>query len=74
MASTTTEILKTRYPDLAFDTLLPPDQHPGFHYNGFKPGTSILPKGHTKGDGLKALAADLIYERDVAISMRDGVK
>jgi predicted acyl esterase len=42
------------------------------HYDGFHPGTTILPKGHVKAPGLRPLPCDMVYERDVALKMRDG--
>ncbi len=41
-------------------------------YNGFQPETKILPKGHKMYETRLALPCDIIYERDVAIVLRDG--
>lgn len=58
-----------------FCDLLPPDAHPELtHYEGFKPSTTVLPKGHVKNDGWRALPCDMHYERDVTVTMRDGAK
>lgn len=58
-----------------FCDLLPPDAHPELtHYEGFNPSSTILPKGHIKNKGWKALPCDMHYERDVTVTMRDGIK
>jgi len=54
--------------------LIPPEQHPMFHYNGFKPGTTVLLKGHSKSPGRKPFSVDTVYERDTSVPMRDGVQ
>ncbi|PLB49728.1 alpha/beta-hydrolase [Aspergillus steynii IBT 23096] len=61
--------------DTVFTPLAPPDKHPLFKYNGFHPGAvQTLPKGHVKEPGYQAFPVDVIWERDQAISMRDGIK
>lgn len=58
-----------------FCELLPPDAHPELtHYEGFKPSSTILPKGHVKAKGWRPLPCDMHYERDVTVPMRDGAK
>lgn len=39
----------------------------------FGPSTKILPKGWSKEPGRRVLSQDLIFDRDVAITLRDGV-
>ena len=46
---------------------------PTSHYNGFNPPTTILLKGHKKQDDCRAFPRNTIFERDITISMRDGV-
>jgi uncharacterized protein len=46
---------------------------PGNNFPGFKPGETILHKGYTYQPGRLALKQDMIFDRDVAIKMRDGV-
>jgi len=63
-----------QFPDIAFNTLLPPDQHPGFQYGGFHPDrVTVLPKGHVKESGYQAFRVDVTMEEDRAILLRDGV-
>ena len=67
---------KYKFPfNVHFCDLLPPDAHPELtHYEGFNPSSTILPKGHIKNKGWKALPCDMHYERDVTVTMRDGIK
>ena len=51
-----------------------PISGPGNRYPGFKPGTTTLPKGSVHRDGALPLPCDVIFERDVAVPMRDGTK
>ncbi|KAL4912674.1 Alpha/Beta hydrolase protein [Aspergillus aurantiobrunneus] len=55
--------MSVQEPDTVYTALAPPDSHPGFHY-----------AGHVKLPGFQAFPVDVIWERDVAITMRDGVK
>ncbi|RHZ56272.1 CocE/NonD family hydrolase [Aspergillus thermomutatus] len=69
------ESLHRRFPDLVYAPLVHPDKHPVFKYTGFHPGkVTKLPKGHVKEAGYQAFPVDVIWERDQAIPMRDGVK
>ena len=49
-----------------------PLDHPMSNYHGFHPGTTILPKGYVHVEGAMPLPCEIVYERDVAIPMRDG--
>lgn len=42
-------------------------------YTGFKPDTLILKKGTVRREGAKPLPCDILLERDVPITLRDGV-
>ncbi|MDB9822308.1 CocE/NonD family hydrolase [Deltaproteobacteria bacterium] len=52
---------------------LPPLDSPRANYAGFEPGTTILPKGYTYEEGRLPFPCDTVYERDVAVKLRDGV-
>jgi len=67
---------KYKFPfEIHYCDLLPPDANPELtHYDGFKPSSQILQKGHVKQAGWRALPCDMHYERDVTVPMRDGVK
>ena len=41
-------------------------------YPGFKPETVVLPKGSCRMEGAMPLPCDIILDRDVAVTMRDG--
>lgn len=38
----------------------------------FGPATTVLPKGWTKEPGRRPLPEDVIFEKDIAITLRDG--
>jgi predicted acyl esterase len=41
-------------------------------YPGFNPGTTVLPKGFVQKKGALPLPSDILFERDVAVTLRDG--
>lgn len=43
------------------------------HYRGFCPGQTLLKKGDVFAEGHMPYLCDIIFERDVAIPMRDGI-
>jgi predicted acyl esterase len=51
---------------------LPPLSSPLADYAGFHPGQTLLHKGYTFEPGRMPFATDTVYERDVAIRLRDG--
>ena len=50
-----------------------PISDPSCNYNGFAPGKTILKEGTVCKPGHAPLKCDVLYDRDVAIKMRDGV-
>jgi len=50
---------------------LPPET-PRVRYPGFKPSASILKKGTIRRKGAMPLPCDILFERDVAMKLRDG--
>ena len=52
----------------------PPLTDPDSNFNGFHPGTSILPMGYRKDPKALPLPCDIIYMRDVGVVLRDGVR
>ena len=50
---------------------LPPEA-PRARYPGFKPGAAILRKGTVRRKGALPLPCDILFERDVAMKLRDG--
>lgn len=70
----TTKNLNSQFPDLEWHKLPAPQEHPQYTYDGFQPGVMILEKGHTRSPGRRAFAAETVFERDVSITMRDGIK
>ena len=49
-----------------------PITDPEGNYNGFKPSTTVLPKGYKHPRGSVPLSCDIIWDRDVAVTLRDG--
>jgi len=74
MPATTEEKLKTQFPDLKFVKTPSVSESPHFNYPGFSPGRTVIPQGHVKLPGRKPFPNDVIFDRDVAIPMRDGIK
>jgi predicted acyl esterase len=44
------------------------------HYDNPDPSVTILPKGHKKDPESAPFQADTIFEKDVQLSLRDGVR
>ncbi|KAL4919707.1 Alpha/Beta hydrolase protein [Aspergillus aurantiobrunneus] len=66
--------LNRQFPDTVYTPLVHPDKHPHYNYTGFHPGeVKILQKGHVKEPGFQAFPTAVIWQRDNAIPMRDGV-
>ena len=49
-----------------------PTSNPEAHYPGFNSGTTILKKGSVHGEEALPLPCDIIFERDVGVTLRDG--
>ena len=45
---------------------------PPARYTGFKPGTTLLKAGTVRRRGARALTCDIVFERDVPVTLRDG--
>ncbi|GES65607.1 alpha/beta-hydrolase [Aspergillus terreus] len=69
---TTEEKLRAQF-DVKYVKLTPPSEKPEYRYPGFRPSTKVLPRGHTREAGRRPFPADVLYERDVAVPMRDGI-
>ena len=57
--------------EIIYEKLLPVD-HERAHYEGFHPGVTVLKKGYQDYEGALPFPCDTVWERDVAIKMRDG--
>jgi predicted acyl esterase len=49
-----------------------PVEAPRARYTGFKPGKTVLKKGTIRRAGALPLPCDMVFERDVALKLRDG--
>ncbi|PVH69705.1 alpha/beta-hydrolase [Cadophora sp. DSE1049] len=65
--------LKSQFPDLEWHKIPSIEDHPHYKYDGYKPGKSVLEKGHTRYPGRRPFPEEAIFEREVAIAMRDGI-
>ncbi|MBP1628453.1 MAG: acylase and diesterase protein [Holophagaceae bacterium] len=45
---------------------------PVAHFTGFKPGQTLLPRGTVIRKGAMPLPCDIVFDRDVAVTLRDG--
>jgi predicted acyl esterase len=72
---TTTQKIKSRFPDLNFVKPLPVEAHPRYKpFNvKFDPKRVVLPKGHAKEEGRKQMLVDSVVDRDTPIPLRDGL-
>jgi len=75
LSETSTAKIPQVFPDAVYVKLQSPAEHPHYNYQGFHPGRkTTLKKGHVRSPGYRAFPIDVIFEQDVAIEMRDGVK
>lgn len=65
-------VFKGEFANVPYVPLPPPEAHPMFDYDGFKPGTTTLKAGYKQDPSRRAFGVDTIYERDVGITVRDG--
>ncbi|KAJ5714362.1 Alpha/Beta hydrolase protein [Penicillium malachiteum] len=49
-------------------------RHPQARYNGLNPGSVVLDKGSQKTPRSRPLQVDTIWERDIIVSLRDGIQ
>ena len=72
----TTQRIKSRFPDLNFVKPMLVQDHPRYQAFGihFSPNRyEVLPKGHVKEVGRKAMLVDTVAQRDTAVPLRDGL-
>ncbi|KAH6673420.1 Alpha/Beta hydrolase protein [Halenospora varia] len=50
-----------------------PVDSPASNYSGLNPSTTLLPKGHQKAPGYRALPSPIIFNRDAKLPLRDGI-
>lgn len=66
--------LQDRFPDIIYRKLTPAPEHPHFNYKGFNPSTQVIEMGHRRAPGRRSFPVEVIFERDITITMRDGIK
>jgi hypothetical protein len=52
---------------------LQPIDSPRARYPGFKPSMMLLRKASVRREGVRPLPVDIVFERDVAVKLRDGI-
>ncbi|KAF5530902.1 cocaine esterase [Fusarium mexicanum] len=62
------------FPDAIISKITPAPEHTRFNYDGFKPGRRILEAGHVRYPGRRPFGVRTMYERDQAITVRDGAR
>ncbi|KEF54830.1 uncharacterized protein A1O9_09272 [Exophiala aquamarina CBS 119918] len=67
-------LIQEQFPDVVISKITTAPAHPLFNYQGFKPGRTVLSKGYTKAEGFRAFAVDTVFDRDLAITVRDGAR
>ncbi|KAJ0131516.1 Transposase [Fusarium oxysporum f. sp. albedinis] len=65
--------LRGKFPDIVFAKLPSPSEHPRWIDHGFQPGRQILPKGHVRVEGHRPFEIAVIMDRDIRVTLRDGV-
>ncbi|KAI1035559.1 hypothetical protein LB504_005981 [Fusarium proliferatum] len=66
--------IQEQFPDAIISKITPAPEHPRYNYNGFKPGRRVLEAGHVRYPGRRPFGVRTIYERDQAITVRDGAR
>jgi uncharacterized protein len=74
LIETATKKIPQLFPDAVYIKLTSAPEHPLFNYQGFHPGSTVLKAGHVRSPGYRAFPTDVIFDRDVAIQARDGIK
>ncbi|KAF4955433.1 hypothetical protein FGADI_4543 [Fusarium gaditjirri] len=62
------------FPDAIISKITPAPEHPRFNYDGFNPLCRVLEAGHVRYPGRRPFGVRTIYERDQAITVRDGAR
>ncbi|KLO82383.1 Uncharacterized protein LW93_9583 [Fusarium fujikuroi] len=62
------------FPDVIISKITPAPEHPRYNYDGFSPGRRVLEAGHVRYPGRRPFGVRTIYERDQAITVRDGAR
>lgn len=62
------------FPDAIISKITPAPEHPRYNYDGFNPGRRVLEAGHVRYPGRRPFGVRTIYERDQAITVRDGAR
>jgi uncharacterized protein len=62
------------FPDVIISEITTAPEHARYNYDGFKPDRRVLEVGHVRYPGRRPFGVQTIYERDQAITVRDGAR
>ncbi|EXM21248.1 Xaa-Pro dipeptidyl-peptidase, C-terminal [Fusarium oxysporum f. sp. vasinfectum] len=62
------------FPDAIISKITSAPEHPRYNYDDFNPGRRVLEAGHVRYPGRRPFGVRTIYERDQAITVRDGAR
>ena len=63
--------IQDAFPDVVINPTISAPEHPLYNYKGFKPGKTVLNVGHVLSAGRRPFGVPTIFDRDVAIVVRD---
>ncbi|KAJ4094457.1 hypothetical protein NW760_012715 [Fusarium oxysporum] len=66
--------IRDQFPEAIINKIPHPSEHPYYNYDGFNPSCKVLEVGHVKAPGRRAFRVKTIYNRDEAITVRDGAR
>ncbi|USP77051.1 hypothetical protein yc1106_04325 [Curvularia clavata] len=66
--------IQEMFSDVIISKIIPASEHPFYNYDGFEPGHRVLDVGHVRSPGRRPFGVRTIYDRDQAITVRDGAR
>ncbi|KAG7414189.1 putative serine esterase [Fusarium oxysporum f. sp. rapae] len=66
--------IQDQFPEAIINKIPVPSEHPHYNYDGFNPSRKVLEVGYVKAPGRRAFGVKTIYDRDQAITVRDGAR
>jgi uncharacterized protein len=66
--------IKSQFPDVIIGKTVPAPESKTFNYPGFRPGSQVLRAGYVRQPGRRPFGVDTVFDRDVAIVVRDGAR
>ncbi|KAL4725849.1 hypothetical protein ACLX1H_006523 [Fusarium chlamydosporum] len=66
--------IQDQFPKVIINKIPAAAEHPHYNYDGFNPGRRVLEVGYSKAPGRRRFGVTTIYDRDQAITVRDGTR